>query len=302
MHNDLKRMQGDRRNALHFAEAMMALAVSFVGVSVYAGPGSQTAAPQGAVAAGPQALTFDAASVKVDTSGNDRHSLSVNLMGGRLRGVNVSLSQLMLAAYKVPYAQIAGAPSWFDSEFFDVEATHEDPGPDDAATDDGNQLRLQALLADRFKLAVHHENRQMPIYALVLANPPKMGPNLHINKEHCDASLPTTKCSDLTISYGTRRDAFEGRNLSMQRFLLTLAGTPSFPTVDRPLVDETGIVGNVDFAFEFAPFTDAGAYPEGAVLSSLPTALEEQLGLKLKSETGPVDVIVIDHVVQPSGN
>jgi uncharacterized protein (TIGR03435 family) len=221
-------------------------------------------------------------------------------MGGRLRGINVSLSQLMLAAYKVPHSQITGAPSWFDSEYFDLEATHEDPGPDDAATDDGNQLRLQALLADRFKLAVHHESRQMPIYALVLANPPKMGPNLHINTENCDTSSPTTKCSDLTISYGMRRTDYEGRNISMQRFLLTLAGTPSFPAVDRPLVDETGITGNVDFALQFAPFTDAGTYPEGAVLSSLPTALDDQLGLKLKSTTGPVDVIVIDHVEEPS--
>ena len=266
-------------------------------------PPSQAPAQQGTpTAAASKALAFDAASIKVDTSGNGRHSLSVNLTGGRLRGINVPLAQLMLAAYKISHAQIVGAPPGFDSEYFDVEASHEDSGPQDAATDDGNQLRLQALLADRFKLAVHHETRQMPIYALVLANPPKLGPNLKINQEHCDTSSATTKCNDLTIGYGTKQVRYSGRNLSMQRFILTLAGTPSFPTVDRPLVDETGIVGNVDFSIEFAPFMETGAVPEGAALPPLPTALEDQLGLKLKSETGPADVLVIDHVEQPSAN
>lgn len=216
---------------------------------------ARSAPPQGSapVIAASHTLTFDAASIKSDISGNGGHSLSVNLMGGRLRGVNVSLAQLMLAAYKVPHEEIVGTPPWFDSEYFDVEATHEAPGPDDPATDDGNQIRLQALLADRFRLMVHRETRQMPIYALVLSNPPKLGPNLHVNKEHCDTSSPTTKCSALTIGYGTTRVHYEGRNIPMKRFLLTLAGTPTFPSVDRPLVDETGITGNLDFSIEFAP-------------------------------------------------
>jgi uncharacterized protein (TIGR03435 family) len=267
-------------------------------------PAQTTAAPSS---------SFEAASIKINRSGSGRHSLSPNLPGGRLRAINVSLAGLMMSAYQAPATRILGAPSWFDSEYFDIDATSEGDN-----SGDENHVRLQTLLADRFKLVIHHETRQLPIYALVLAKPGKLGPQLHLDGEKCDDSSPadspgfpplpgttppSLKCSDLSGGVNPDRAHYSGRNISMERFLETLAGSASRPNVDRPVVDQTGLSGNIDFTLEFAPqsVVDTGA-PGPSALPSIFTALEEQLGMKLKTETGPVDVIVIDHVEEPSEN
>jgi uncharacterized protein (TIGR03435 family) len=89
----------------------------------------------------------------------------------------------------------------------------------------------------------------------------------------------------------------------MEQFLVVLARPASFPYVDRPVVDRTGLTGSIDFTLDFAPQSamDTGATSPSA-LPSIFTALEEQLGMKLKTETGPVDVIVIDHAEEPTEN
>jgi uncharacterized protein (TIGR03435 family) len=89
----------------------------------------------------------------------------------------------------------------------------------------------------------------------------------------------------------------------MERFVITLAGPQGDPHVDRPIEDHTGLSGPIDFTLDFAPTWAANT--DAADQSSLPsffTALREQLGLELKAQTGPVDVIVIDHVEMPSAN
>jgi uncharacterized protein (TIGR03435 family) len=89
----------------------------------------------------------------------------------------------------------------------------------------------------------------------------------------------------------------------MEQFLVVLSGPASLPYVDRPIVDRTGLTGSTDFTLDFAPQSaiDTGASSPSA-LPSIFTALEEQLGMKLKTETGPVDVIVIDRVEEPTEN
>jgi uncharacterized protein (TIGR03435 family) len=274
---------------------------------------SQSPAAQAPVGSQPSSK-FDAASIKVDKSGSGRHSISTNLPGGRLRAINVSLAGFMTAAYQVSASRIVGAPEWFDSEYFDIEATSEGDN-----SGDENRLRLQSLLADRFKLVIHNETRDLPVYALVLAKPGKLGPQLHLDNQKCDdTSLPaptsnfpmppgttpsSLKCSDLSGGTTLDRVHYAGRNISRERFVETLAGSASRPNVDRPIVDETGLAGNFDFTLEFAPFSGPDvAASSSSALPSIFTALEEQLGLKLKTETAPVEVIVIDHVEQPSQN
>jgi uncharacterized protein (TIGR03435 family) len=324
MRDDLMRMRGDWGKVLLYAQAIIALAACFVGVSASARPNPQTAALQGTVvAAAPHKLTFDAASIKQNTSRNGRNSLSINMEGGRLHAVNVPLATFMVAAYKIPSNRIIGAPPWFDSEYFDIEATHEDPGPDDAATDDGNDLRLQSLLADRFKLAIHLETRRLPVYDLVLATPGKLGPQLQTNSGNCGdfqqtdlrkppaASVATStpaslNCGDISSSGGRARVRVLGRGVTVAKLVEVLSGTPSAQFVERPIVDRTGLTGTIDFDLLFTPPQIATTGDQASADPSAPApfepALREELGLQLKGDTGSVDVIVIDHVEQPSAN
>lgn len=274
---------------------------------------AQSAAPTATTDQRP--LTFDTASIKLDTSGSGRHSLSMNMPGGRLRAINVSLAGLMTAAFNLQADRIVGVPSWFDTEYFDIEANHGDP-PSDPDTGDGNRLRLQALLADRFNLKVHSETRNLPVFALVLANPGKFGPQLQLDTK-CDDSNATPNSQfapskDMTPSSihcgntstgGSRTTIhFVGHGASIERFLQQLIGPASSPNVDRPIVDRTGLTEPIDFTLDFASPIGALSGADSSTPPSLPTALEEQLGFKLKSDTGPVDVLVIDRVEQPTPN
>jgi uncharacterized protein (TIGR03435 family) len=262
--------------------------------------------------------SFDVASIKPNKTGSGRHSLSLDMPGGRVRAINVSLAGFMTAAYQVPASRILGAPAWFDSEEFDIEATSEGN-----PTEDQNRLRLQSLLTDRFKLAMHHETRQLPLYALVLAKPGKLGPQLHLDDEKCgpspaaplsaspaagsSSSTPSSiNCGDTSGSMTSGRVRVLGRAVTVSELVMTLAGSPSNPNVDRPIVDRTGLTAAIDFTLEFAPlqltFLSSQPGTDASALPSIFTALQEQLGLKLEAQTGPVDVLVIDHVEEPSPN
>jgi uncharacterized protein (TIGR03435 family) len=175
-------------------------------------------------------------------------------------------------------------------------------------------------LTDRFKLVTHHETRQLPIYALVLAKPGKLGPQIHLNNEKCDPSPPTSSqgfqasagttpslnCGDTSEQATPNRVRLAGRKVAMDQLSVALAGPASSPNIDRPVEDRTGLSGTIDFTLEFAPLQLASSSPQpGADASeppSLSTALLEQLGLKLEPRRGPVDVLVIDHVEEPTPN
>jgi uncharacterized protein (TIGR03435 family) len=260
---------------------------------------------------------FEVASIKVDKSGSGRHSLSTNLPGGRLRALNVSLAGFMTDAYQIPANRIIGAPDWFDSEYFDIDATSTSE-----SNSDENRGKLQSLLADRFKLAVHHETRELPVYALVLEKPGQLGPQLHISDANCSESHPTdlTKpnaassesstpdsinCGDTSGSSGNKRARYLGHGVTMDKLVEVLSGTPSHAYVERPIVDRTGLTGLIDFVLEFTPPQLTPSDQAAADPSAPPpftAALHEELGLKLESATGPVDVLVIDHVEEPSPN
>jgi uncharacterized protein (TIGR03435 family) len=294
---------------------LMAVCVSIVAYASYVraqAPASQT--PPATV----DESKFDAVSIKVNNSGSGRNSLSPNMAGGRLRAVNVSLAGFLTFAYDLPANRIFGAPDWFDTEHFDVDATASSEG-----NSDDNRARIKSFLADRFKVAVHHETRQLPVYALVLDKPGKLGPQLQMSDGDCStwhvtnlsqpnaASSPSStpdsiNCGDTSGSTGRLVARFLGHGVTMEQLVQVLSGTPSRPYVERPIVDRTGLTGLIDFVLEFAPPQFAPSNDQASADPSAPpsftTALHDELGLKLESATGPVDVLVIDHVEEPSPN
>ncbi|HKQ85914.1 MAG TPA: TIGR03435 family protein, partial [Candidatus Acidoferrales bacterium] len=250
---------------------------------------------------------FAAVSIKVDNSGSGRHSANWNLGGGRLRAVNFSLAGFMVYAYQLPANRIIGAPDWFDSEYFDADAT---TASADDSTD--NRGRIQAMLADRFKLIVHYETRDLPVYALVLEKPGKLGPQLEMTDKNCsnwhktDLSKPNAassetsspddvNCGDTSGSANNKRARYLGHGVGMDKLVEVLSGSPSHAFVERPIVDRTGLTGNVDFVLEFAmpqlTPSNEQASADSPSLPSFTSALREELGLRLESATAPVDVL-----------
>jgi len=233
-----------------------------------------------------------------------------------LTGHNVGVLALVRAAYDVENFQIYGAPKWFDSEHYEIEAKM------DAATADEvrklgpeksqtlRQQMMQALLADRFNLTAHRETKDVPIYSMVIA---KSGSKLQEPKP------------DESYAKGIKgpdgqpfKDAifFSGRGGSIT-ITAQAASTASLASVlsgrlNRPVIDKTGLTGFYDFSFPFAPEeVQSASVPSGGVPapaapeSNLPTltvAIEEHLGLKLESGKGPAQIIVIDRVEKPTGN
>jgi uncharacterized protein (TIGR03435 family) len=190
-------------------------------------------------------------------------------------------------------------------------------------TKDQFRLMMQSLLAERFKLAVHWETRQGPMLALTLVKPGKLGPKLHPHAEGppCEPAaspvgppaggadvFPATCGSyGLAIAPDHKHLRTGSRNATMAYLAQNLASTGAAPL---PVVDRTGLSGGFDFAVEYSPEpTDAmvAIYartgvefdPQGPTFLD---ALREQLGLKLESTKGPIQVLVIDHVEKPSEN
>jgi bla regulator protein BlaR1 len=165
-----------------------------------------------------------------------------------------------------------------------------------------NRLTVRSLLADRFKLQVSHETKELPVYALVVA---KNGPKFGASKlPVSDANPPVPKgmmrmgVGELTVN-GVR----------IGDFVEALAQQPEIG--GRVILDKTSLTGAYDFTLKWTPNQPQlpgvlgggiAPPPSDSSASSIFTAIQEQLGLKLESTKGPVDVLVIDHVEEPSAN
>jgi len=254
-------------------------------------------------------LAFEVASVKPNTSG-------VN--GGRLGGpaskfaaVNWTVRGLIEWAYQVQSFQIDGGPSWINSDHFDIATTAADSGssqPRPGGPPSTTQLRMRTLLAERFKLAVHRQPKDMPIYALVMARSDRtLGPELRPSTEDCAALVAAAR-------RGARPSSAAGKptcDASISPGTVT-AGTQPIPLlasilsgiIQRRVVDRTNLKGNYDLTIVFAPDQSPQGSADTPVTDSnapsIFTALEEQLGLKLEPTRGPVEVLVIDHVEKPT--
>lgn len=255
--------------------------------------------------------TFDAISVKPSNSTDPRGALQFQ-PGGRLVAINIPLRPVFALAYNLSESQghniVIGAPSWFDSKHYNIEAKADGDPPREQML-----LMLQSLFADRFKLIVHHEKRQLPVYALVVTKVGKMGPQLkrHSNDAECINEPQTDPgpgkalqayCGDYRIAAaegGGLRETADA--ITMDRFAASLA-----QQVDRPVVDRTGLSGIFDLDLQWLPLdTQAGSDATASGSPAQPvifTAIHEQLGLKFEPTRGPVDVLVIDHVEEPAPN
>lgn len=259
-------------------------------------------------------VVFEAASVKpsklISSVGGQRGSQGVR--GGvvefdnhRLVSNSVTLYTLVKWAYGLMAGSCAfaecdyltGGPAWIRSEQFDVQAVMPESAP---IYTFGQflgrhapvlQLMLQNLLADRFKLELHREMKEMPVYVLTVAKDgPKLTPSQSDDKRYVQVSgNPALPASDLVMI---------GRKATMSDLVDLLQATR---VTERTVVeDRTGIRGEFNFDVKFAPI-DNGAFGNTSS-PSIFTALQEQLGLKLEAAKAPVEFFVIDHAERPTEN
>jgi uncharacterized protein (TIGR03435 family) len=280
-------MRDDPKKFLPLSPAtLVALAAGATAVvSVYAAP------PQEAQPA------FDVASIKRDVSGEP---------GGIFTCVpachleRMTLRDLVIFAYRVRNFQVTGGPGWIDSERYNIDAKAEGAPSFNQEYVALQYQRLQTLLRDRFNLTIHRETKELPVYALTVA---KGGPKLQqpncVQREPGDFTVaPGKYCGLIGGSMATGRlQASSTTMANLARFLSSM--------LSRTVVDKTGIAGEFDLQLTFSPDRPAVPPPDAAGADLGPdffTAMQEQLGLKLESAKGPVEVLVIDRVERPSEN
>lgn len=238
---------------------------------------------------------FEVATIKLNVTG--ARSGGVRPRPGRLIISNMTVKGMVAFVYKVRDFQISGGPDWVNSSHYDIEAIAEgNPNQDQF------KRMLQTLLQDRFKLVLHHDSKELPIYELTVA---KGGLKLQLLKEgDCivyDAAHPPKpgqRSSDGCDNLSNGRGSFDATSATMAQVAMMF----SFQ-VGRTVVDKTGIEGKFPVHLKFAPVDgETGAPPAADAGPSIFTAVQEQLGLRLDAAKGPVDVLVIDHVDRPSEN
>ena len=236
--------------------------------------------------------------------------------GGRFTMTQDPVAVLISLAYGLveyaghPNRLIIGAPPWIDTKLYDIEAKAEGDPPREQM-----KLMLQSLLADRFKLVAHRETRQLPVYALVVKKPGTIGPQMVLhaadNSTCRDFSLPSTPSPPGSPPERSAPPCGGGQlmsagHLSGEMTMDELAKNVSyFQQIDRAVVNKTGLTGIFDFQLDYAPFwgVDVGTPASDKSLpATIFEALQEQLGLKLQPARGPVAVLVIDHIEEPSPN
>jgi uncharacterized protein (TIGR03435 family) len=248
------------------------------------------------------------ASIKLNKS-NEGFSRIMPARGGRFTATNVPLQILITIAYRIKEFQLSGAPPWLSSERYDIEAKAEGDPAFDAVLP-----MLQTLIEDRLQFKFHRETKEMQTYALLVAKAGK----LHEAEGECgpppSAPLPppvpgkppTAFCGGFMMFPGH----LSGRKVSIEALL-----DPLSRFTGRTVLDKTNLTGKYDVDLEYTPDQGQFQTPPGGAPPGMPafppsdpngpslfTALQEQLGLKLESQKGPVEMIVIDHIERPSEN
>jgi uncharacterized protein (TIGR03435 family) len=229
----------------------------------------------------------------------------LGLKGRTYEASNAPLRYLVAAAYAIPVGRVVGGPSWLGTSSVEMRAVGGDRFdvlgklPEGAAAGQAPSA-LRALLVDRFKLVAHAETRDAPIYALALRrNDGRFGPKLTKATVDCEAARaggePTS--NDENLCGTAMGEAIVGRG---QR-LSTLARMLSF-FAGRPVVDRTGLTGGFNLEVQLPELSAAPDRNSGEAAGGLFTAVEEQLGLKLESTQGPVQVFVIDRLERPTAD
>lgn len=251
---------------------------------------------------------FEAASIK-----ESRDRSVMPYAPDRFSRSSITLSLLLVYAYQLSEFQVEGGPDWVRTRRFDIDAK-----ADRFRTADEMRLMVRRLLADRFNLKVHLETKERSRYALVRARSDKrLGPRLKRSAIDCPA-IVAARGADYRPPSGPPQPGDPPRCAIMARLgggsrTLLLEGQPMpaiakllQPLAARVIVDKTGLPGTFDVELE-TEIQELSDIPPGILGEpreglSLSTALREQLGLKLESERGPVDVLVIDTIEPPTPN
>lgn len=258
----------------------------------------------------PAPRNFDVASIR--PAAPNARGILIRPIAGGITITNIPLKELIVLAYGVQRYQVSGGPPWISSERYDISAKSENSPKRDEVPP-----MLQALLADRFQLRIHRETKELPIYTLVIARKDgKLGPNLVEAKgDSCTAfdpkqplpppaepgKAPVLYCGGMAM----RPNGLTAASIQISQL------TQNFSRMlGRIVIDKTGLTGKYDVSMEWPPealqsLQMSGAPPlssSEAAPPSIFTLIQEQLGLKLEAQKGPVDTIVIDGVERPSAN
>jgi len=251
---------------------------------------------------------FEVASIKLSSPVGGGTQIGVS-PGGMFTARNVTVRTLIQQAYDLRDFQVSGGPGWLDAQLYDIVAKGNGAAVSDdeirKMTDEQRKafkaqflLKLQMLLADRFQLKVHRETKELPIYALIVA---KSGPRI---KPAGGESV----LGGLTVRGGDAgQTVVTGNSVTMATLARLLSSR-----VGRAVVEMTNLKGDYDFKMSFTPdmgpqpglLGDGTGQPAGVDPGgpSIFTALQEQLGLRLEAQKGPIEVVVIDSVQRASEN
>jgi len=231
-------------------------------------------------------LAFEVATVKPSPAGERGGGIRPLPGGQTYIANNVPLRVMIALMYHVTDSQISGGPDWINIERYNVEAKAEHP----ANLEQLHEM-FQTLLTDRFKLRFHRETKELPAYVLTVD---RSGAKLKLNESLEQFEIPVKGPPGKMI----------GERVSMSHLSWILA-----QLLNRPVVDKTGLDRYYDFTLEWSPelppglaAADSRETPPDRNGPTIFTALREQLGLKLDSQKGPVEVFVIDHVERPTSN
>jgi uncharacterized protein (TIGR03435 family) len=266
-------------------------------------------------APGEKRPSFEVATIKASDPGQ-RGTQIMNQPGGRLVMRGLTVLGMVTQAYNVRNFQVTGAPGWVSNDRWDLEARSEEgsippqTGPPDPTKPSPIGLRLQSLLEDRFQMKLHRETKELPIYELSVA---KGGPKIKLNddqtpyKERERGAPPPPpgqrggQMSRFSMRVG--RGSLEAVAMDIDLIAQTLASQ-----LGRPVLNKTGLKGLYDVKLTWTPDPalqgpgGPDAPPADPSGPSIFTAIQEQLGLKLDSAKGPVELLVIDSVQRPSEN
>jgi bla regulator protein BlaR1 len=243
-------------------------------------------------------------------AGSERHMVRMMFSPVGFKTANTALQAVLQEAYGVQANQIVDAPEWLKTTAYDIDLKATTPEPSAATVEqrmDRNRLMLQALLADRFKLKVHHETKDLPTYSLVVA---ESGTKLQPATPR-DTNNDGIKGPDGRIE-GTRRmmmqmGGTQATGLAAQATPIADLAWLLSQQLGTPVVDKTGLTGSYAFNLQWStgasqPAKDGDTAPDAipaSSVSSLMDAIHEQLGLKLEPQQAPMDVLVIDHIERP---
>jgi len=260
-------------------------------------------APQApAPAPSPQASapTYDVVSIKQNKSGSG--SMSIGGEANSFKGTNLTLTDLLINSYDIRAELIYGLPAWTRSARFDIYAKIVNPDMEQMhkLTIEQRRAMLLAVLKDRFHLQAHLETKTLPVFDLTVA---KGGPKF-TGATGADTHAAMVK-NGLTTggSMLVNNGELTANAVPLSSLTYSLSGE-----VGRTIIDKTGLTGKYDFELKWTPEraaasgADNGQTDDQNSASSLFTALQEQLGLKLQSSKGPVETLVVDHVEMPSEN